>query len=589
MEFRYHTSTIFADKASIDPDQDISICLWWEGERYREDGTITWGLQDATRRWNWRTMRREARSDLEIRAENPSFENVIDMSLKWAVTCRTMHDRCRSELVDDKTKFIPSRLLDVGIVGQQSIRLVKSEVLAQNTHLTYCTLSYCWGDKRNAVCTTRENFTEHLNAIAIDSLPLTIRDAIIVTRAFGVQHLWIDALCIIQVENGENEDWQREVPNMGRIYSHSIFTIAASSAENSSIGLFSRTESARWPVLDYRLTPETCSAKNQNVFTMTAALPEWTESVESSVLSTRGWVLQERMRASRTLFFTKEGVFWQCNELLNSEYGQISKYSVYFRLPTTEQICTSILDRTDDFLPHDPWIKLLSAYVGKHFTNPTDRLPAITGLGTDIARACGVEFYMGVLTHSLTMHKTTRDPFMVLGIPSQAVTFLDSMQLGVKIDKKTDIELVLDKHRLRARARLQSLRITRTSAWCAGSYGCGPQRLSNHGYEFMPTQCRADLSASRATGGSRTAILVFDTLLDALPKEGGSILCIRWYAQLGTIILEPGPWTISKKVSSMAMVISPVDGSDVMFTRRGWMVTESDDLFQDEPKNIMLV
>ena len=93
----------------------------------------------------------------------------------------------------------------------------------------------------------------------IAALPQTIQDAIVVTRAFGVRYLWVDALCTIQAYEQMSGDWQRELPNVGKIYSHSLITIAASSAEDSSMGLFRRTTAAGWPVRDYHLSDNECS------------------------------------------------------------------------------------------------------------------------------------------------------------------------------------------------------------------------------------------------------------------------------------------------------------------------------------------
>lgn len=45
-------------------------------------------------------------------------------------------------------------------------------------------------------------------------------------------------------------------------------------------------------------------------------------SVELSTLSTRGWVMQERILAARTIFFTEEGIFWQCSETSSSEFKE---------------------------------------------------------------------------------------------------------------------------------------------------------------------------------------------------------------------------------------------------------------------------
>lgn len=79
-----------------------------------------------------------------------------------------------------------------------------------------------------------------LNGTSMDSalLPQTIKDAIVITRKFGVRYLWIDALCIIQ---GSDEqavmDWQTQSGMMGEIYSNAFVAIAAARASDVHDGI----------------------------------------------------------------------------------------------------------------------------------------------------------------------------------------------------------------------------------------------------------------------------------------------------------------------------------------------------------------
>jgi len=64
-------------------------------------------------------------------------------------------------------------------------------------------LSYCWG-KDGHVVTTKKDLTQHMQAIDLQSLPTTLRDAVPITRLLGFRYLWIEALCIAQ---DDDEDW----------------------------------------------------------------------------------------------------------------------------------------------------------------------------------------------------------------------------------------------------------------------------------------------------------------------------------------------------------------------------------------------
>ncbi|KAF3043247.1 hypothetical protein E8E12_009875 [Didymella heteroderae] len=203
---------------------------------------------------------------------------------------------------------------------QQPARLVVSETLANPENVVYIALSYCWGDANTMTCTTEEKFQQRLNMVFIESLPKTVREAVEVARAFKVDYLWVDAIYIKQVAEGKNEDWERELPIMGRVYSRSLFTIAASGANSSATGLFHGSEAARWPVQDYIWQDENRSGDLDSFTTFKATLPNWNLAVERSALSNRGWVMQERMLASRTLFWTEDGLFWECGYLRASEF-----------------------------------------------------------------------------------------------------------------------------------------------------------------------------------------------------------------------------------------------------------------------------
>ena len=79
-------------------------------------------------------------------------------------------------------------------------------------------LSHCWGPGGVPVKLLEYNVQKYFTQLPWTDLPSTFKDAIIVVRnlneLFGVVHLWVDALCIIQ---DSDADKQRELAHMGNI------------------------------------------------------------------------------------------------------------------------------------------------------------------------------------------------------------------------------------------------------------------------------------------------------------------------------------------------------------------------------------
>ena len=75
--------------------------------------------------------------------------------------------------------------------------------------------------------------TDELNTVGLDRrsaiahLPATIRDAVRVTLALGLRHLWVDALCIFQ---DDHHDKASDITKMPMIYRNAVVTIAATRA-----------------------------------------------------------------------------------------------------------------------------------------------------------------------------------------------------------------------------------------------------------------------------------------------------------------------------------------------------------------------
>ncbi|KAK4194714.1 hypothetical protein QBC40DRAFT_311239 [Triangularia verruculosa] len=84
--------------------------------------------------------------------------------------------------------------------------------------------------------TLKSNLAEHAAGINISTIPVTLRDTIIVIRNLSLRYLWIDALCLI--------------------YQNAHFTIAATGSSLSTGGLFHpRNTTTNQPIIELSYRP----------------------------------------------------------------------------------------------------------------------------------------------------------------------------------------------------------------------------------------------------------------------------------------------------------------------------------------------
>ncbi|OTA01492.1 hypothetical protein A9Z42_0018400 [Trichoderma parareesei] len=192
---------------------------------------------------------------------------------------------------------MPTRVIKVGL---RRLRLVET---SNGTSGKYVALSHCWGrlTKEQKFCTYQSNMEALKKDIPYKSLPKSFQDAVRVTRALRVPYLWIDSICIIQEDEG---DWKSEASKMEQVFSSAYCTIAASSATSSLDGFLGERK------------PRACVSirTSRGPLYLAEAIDDFHEHVEKSVLSTRGWVLQERALSRRTIYFTSTQVYWECGE-----------------------------------------------------------------------------------------------------------------------------------------------------------------------------------------------------------------------------------------------------------------------------------
>ncbi|KAK0633927.1 heterokaryon incompatibility protein-domain-containing protein [Immersiella caudata] len=329
----------------------------------------------------------------------------LQLARGWLQNCKETHLFCQSRSED----WLPTRLIDVGTVESPILRLVTSTSLEPKA--PYVALSHRWGANQTFILRT-DRMAAYQEAIPTSEASATVRDAARVTRALGIRHLWVDCMCIIQDDDGQ--DWARESDTMFKVYGLSTCTIAAANSGDGEGGFL--TDRNQYRVRPCHI-PSPFKADSKYSFkVMSQYLNKIHDrNVRNSEWFNRGWVFQERMLAPRLLIFTKTQVLWGCAKLQAAETWPCGKtndnYIDRFNSVEVEK------DRLRDLLDpktgicssHKAWWEFLQDYMSSQLTVWSDRLAAIRGIAAlteDLTgeRYCGGMWLTGDLFNALLWH-----------------------------------------------------------------------------------------------------------------------------------------------------------------------------------------
>jgi hypothetical protein len=130
---------------------------------------------------------------------NIDFCARVPTILQWIENCLHGHRGCKFDT--GLTFEAPARFIHVGNPTEmEKLRLVDGASLAERAR--YITLSHCWGG-HIPLRTVRSNVKQLEVSMTLSDLPRTFRDAVMVTRALGIQFLWIDCLRIVQDDDAD--------------------------------------------------------------------------------------------------------------------------------------------------------------------------------------------------------------------------------------------------------------------------------------------------------------------------------------------------------------------------------------------------
>ncbi|KAH8802510.1 heterokaryon incompatibility protein-domain-containing protein, partial [Xylogone sp. PMI_703] len=301
------------------------------------------------------------------------------LALQWVADCIDGHPGCKPAHVNFSP---PTRILEI-IPDEDSEKYDLKLLEKFDPAEPYVALSHCWGEyQSHPLQTTKQSLPAHLSRIPFEKLPKSFQDATTVASRLGVRRLWIDSLCIIQ---DDIADWEKECPLMADIYSRALVTIAASDAANSNAGFLGEYPSSL-----------RC---NIGGLIQIRCIPTFITSPvahnEESILSGRGWALQEAIFSPRFLSFKRERLQWHCTKESRSD-DILMPYWSKFDTRRAERPTIAKLLTWDERRVYESWRDIVTNFSQTKLTKPTDKLPALSGLAKAICNSLGDRYAAGV-------------------------------------------------------------------------------------------------------------------------------------------------------------------------------------------------
>jgi hypothetical protein len=330
------------------------------------------------------------------------------LAKRWLNDCIAKHTTCPKPLVSR----LPSRILDLDISdGTSDLRLLINTISCDR----YATLSHCWGGLVPRLTLTVDTYDEFQIKIKFDHLPRTFQDAVTATRSLGLRYLWIDSLCIIQ---GSESDWEQQCTEMKRIYRDSFVTLAGAAALDCNSG-FLHDRPASY---DVAIQLFTGTIPFQLVLSHYGIVEDETfpSPEPNSPLSTRAWILQERLLSGRVLSFGTKMMYLEC--FTNVRFDNCHCPVLWSYTDTDMVVKTDIDQLKSSTLCFEYWNTIVQTYSRLSLTKITDRLPALSGLASDFQSATDAQYLAGIWREDMPRALSWHVPYGKEGVAVSSPT-----------------------------------------------------------------------------------------------------------------------------------------------------------------------
>lgn len=295
---------------------------------------------------------------------------------------------------------LPTRVIEVGSTTRDPYLYTSNGDTGP-----YITLSHCWGGA-SPITTTTGTIGTRSAGIRFTTLPKTFQDAVLITRDLGIRYLWIDSLCILQ---DSNEDWEREAARMADVYANGYVMLAADGSENCHGGCFPRAGGPSFPIAAPgpvgRSSKVYCRLTNvlaDDLGEVCHSLHDPQGGFRRNALDSRGWTLQERILAPRTLHFGNSEIGWECASKRACECQVVATQTDWDSRFKAQLVNSQgrIADRPNSLADSagDRWLwsNIVEEFTRRNLTNSKDILPALSGLAKRMCLGAEGEYISGM-------------------------------------------------------------------------------------------------------------------------------------------------------------------------------------------------
>jgi hypothetical protein len=291
---------------------------------------------------------------LRVRSIDSQSIDFDDSIRRWVQDCDQQHDRCK-----------PDESSASSLKGMKLIDCELRQIVPASPAYKYSALSYVWGTSKSG------DEDECVDNILPTTLPRTIEDAMSVTKALGLRHIWIDRYCIDQ---GNDAEKQIQISQMDLIYQKAFVTIIAAAGTDPHFGLPGVGATSRPP-------QPTAWIKGR---CLVSTLPDPRLFIVDSKWMQRAWTYQENFFSIRRIVFTEQQVYYECRR--GTTYETVHTLQNDFSLldpGSSEHNPSGICDR-------------LAEYCGREMSIESDAIRAFEGVFNNYRRLNHIHQYLGI-------------------------------------------------------------------------------------------------------------------------------------------------------------------------------------------------